>query len=169
MVAALTVGRPAYADVETQVQDIAAQGTRLRDRLLELGQTDADAYDAVVRARRLPKETDAQRAERASALAAAMGEAAETPMRTAELALEVVELAARIAAVGNRNAASDAGVAALLASTGARGAVLNVRINLPYLADDQHRDDLSRRVAVLEGRVDASLAEAVRLVDERLA
>jgi formiminotetrahydrofolate cyclodeaminase len=59
--------------------------------------------------------------------------AAEVPLRTAEVAAEVLDLAHRIAPIGNRNAVSDAGVGAQLASASVRGAILNVRINLPYL------------------------------------
>jgi formiminotetrahydrofolate cyclodeaminase len=59
------------------------------------------------------------------------------PLRTAEVAAEVLALAHAIAPIGNRNAASDAGVAAQLAAASVRGALLNVRINLPYLAADE--------------------------------
>jgi formiminotetrahydrofolate cyclodeaminase len=62
--------------------------------------------------------------------------AAEVPLRTADVAAEVLDLAHRIAPIGNPNAVSDAGVAAQLTSAAVRGAVLNVRINLPYLPDD---------------------------------
>jgi formiminotetrahydrofolate cyclodeaminase len=168
MVAALTTGRPAYVAVDAEVREIAGKAARLQDQLLQLGQTDADAYDAVVRARRMPRETDTERDQRDVALAAAMREAAETPMVTAERAVDVLALAGRIGAIGNRNAASDAGVAALLAASGARGAALNVRINLPYLGDEQHRDELARRLGTLDERVNALLAEALRTVDERL-
>jgi formiminotetrahydrofolate cyclodeaminase len=66
-----------------------------------------------------------------------MIEAARVPLETARTARAVLDLAVRIAPVGNRNAVSDAGVAALLAASAVRGAVLNVRINLPYLPIDE--------------------------------
>jgi formiminotetrahydrofolate cyclodeaminase len=107
------------------------------DALLELAEADAAAYAAVVSARRLPKESEADREGRARALRTAMVEAARVPLRTAEVAAEVLGLAHAIAPIGNRNAASDAGVAAQLAAASIRGALLNVRINLPYLAADE--------------------------------
>jgi formiminotetrahydrofolate cyclodeaminase len=105
--------------------------------LLDLAEEDAIAYAAVVGARRLPKETEADREARADALRTAMVEAARVPLRTAEEAAEVLALAHAVAPIGNRNAASDAGVAAQLAAASVRGALLNVRINLPYLSADE--------------------------------
>ena len=83
---------------------------------------------------------------------------------TARVAWHVLELAARIAPIGNRNAASDAGVAAQLASAAVRGAILNVRINLPYLpADSALRADAPAELERLEA--DARSREAATLAD----
>jgi formiminotetrahydrofolate cyclodeaminase len=133
MVCELTVGRAAYADVEPIAREAGAAARTLRDELVDLAEEDAAAYEAVVRARKLPRETETERATRSAALDAASVAAAEVPLRTAHVASGVLELAERIAPIGNRNAVSDAGVAALLAAAAVRGAVLNVRINLPYL------------------------------------
>jgi formiminotetrahydrofolate cyclodeaminase len=137
MVAELTVGRPDAADEADHVRDLGEQAVARMDALLELAEADAAAYAAVVSARRLPKESEADREARARALRTAMVEAARVPLRTAEVAAEVLGLAHEIAPIGNRNAASDAGVAAQLAAASIRGALLNVRINLPYLAADE--------------------------------
>jgi formiminotetrahydrofolate cyclodeaminase len=133
MVCELTVGRAAYADVEPIAREAGAAARQLRDELVELAEEDAAAYEAVVRARKLPRETESEQATRSAAMDAASVAAAEVPLRTAHVASGVLELAERIAPIGNRNAVSDAGVAALLAAAAVRGAVLNVRINLPYL------------------------------------
>jgi glutamate formiminotransferase/formiminotetrahydrofolate cyclodeaminase len=135
MVAELTLGRPGADDAWiTRIRD----GARERmSRLLALAQQDAAAYDAVVRARRLPRETDGQRAKRAAAVRGATLEATRVPLIAAEVAVEVAELTAAIAPIGNPNAVSDAGVAAHLAGAAVHGALLNVRINLPYLPADE--------------------------------
>jgi formiminotetrahydrofolate cyclodeaminase len=115
-------------------------GARARERMAELtdlAQTDADAYARVVVARRMPKATDAEREERRAALRRAMADAASAPLRIAEAAAAVLELVEQLAPIGNPNAASDVGVAGELAAAAFRGAVLNVRINLPYLAADE--------------------------------
>jgi len=136
MVAALTAGRPEYAEADDAAREIGEAASSLRDELIELAQRDSDAYQAVVSARRLPRETDELRLARARAMSSAIVQAAEVPLRTARVARQALELAGRIAPIGNRNAVSDAGVAALLSAAAIRGAILNVRINLPYLPED---------------------------------
>jgi len=136
MVAALTAGRPEYAEADDAAREIGEAASSLRDELIELAQRDSDAYQAVVTARRLPRETDELRIARARAMSSAIVQAAEVPLRTARVARQALELAGRIAPIGNRNAVSDAGVAALLSAAAIRGAILNVRINLPYLPED---------------------------------
>jgi len=152
---------------ETGAAELGAAARALLTRLETLAQADADAYDAVVQSRRLPRETDAQRLARTAALRAAMAGAARAPLDTADAALEVLRLAERMAPIGNPNAVSDVGVAALLAAAAVRGALLNVRINLPYLAADEPlRTSLPadiRRVetetVAIEDRVAAMVAE----------
>jgi formiminotetrahydrofolate cyclodeaminase len=95
--------------------------------------------------------------------------AARVPLRTAIVAAEVLELAERMAPIGNRNAVSDAGVAALLAAAALRGALLNVRINLPYLpADDSLRISAVGEISRLEAVAAAHEGAAMSAVDARL-
>lgn len=137
MVVELTVGRPEYAEHDATLRGIGADAVERRRLLLELAEADAAAYASVVAARRMAKQTDAERGARAGALRAAMLQAALVPLRTATVASEVLVLAARVAPIGNGNAVSDAGVAAQLAAAAVRGALLNVQINLPYLPVDE--------------------------------
>jgi methenyltetrahydrofolate cyclohydrolase len=169
MVAALTSGRPAYAEHEAVVAELAARAIDARHRLVELAEEDAVGYAAVVQARRMPKETDSQREARTTAINAAMANAAAVPLRAALVAAEVLELAERIAPIGNRNAVSDAGVAAQLAAAGVRGAILNVRINLPYLAADEPlRASAPAEISRLEVIASERERAALLAVDARL-
>jgi formiminotetrahydrofolate cyclodeaminase len=169
MVAELTSGRAEYAAHEAAINELRVSALAHRALLLELAEEDSVAYDSVVRARRLPKESESEREVRADALRSAMLDAARVPLRTAVVAAEVLELAERIAPIGNRNAVSDAGVAAQLAAAALRGALLNVRINLPYLPADEA---LSQSAPGDIERLEALAAEhepaAMRAVDERL-
>lgn len=133
MVAELTIGRPDAGERDEELRTLRDDANQHRARLLQLAEDDAAAYDAVVRARRLPRGTEEEKAARRRAVDGAMLEAAAVPLQAAQAAAAVLEQAAQIAPIGNRNAASDAGVAAQLASAAVRGAILNVRINLPYL------------------------------------
>lgn len=163
MVGELTVGRGGAEADEVAVREIRGSASARRDELIELAELDARAYDAVMAARRLSRETDAERAARSLRLADATREATEIPLRVAEAAAEVLRLAGRIAPLGNPHAVSDVGVAARLAAASVHGALLNVRINLPSLAAE---DPLRARAGSL---VDELGAEASRSEDHVLA
>jgi formiminotetrahydrofolate cyclodeaminase len=167
MVAELTLGRPGADDA--RLAGIRDDARARMERLLALAQQDAAAYDAVVRARRLPRETDGQRAGRAAAVRAATLEATRVPLSAAEAAVDVAELAAAIAPIGNPNAVSDAGVASHLAGAAVHGALLNVRINLPYLpADETLRATAPRDMARLEEAAARHVQAALAAVTARM-
>jgi len=130
MVAGLTIGRKKYQEVDALMRQVALEASALQETLAQLVQRDADAYAAVSAATKLPKEPVAAAAARTAALREALLGAARVPLETARAATAVTRLAATVAVSGNRNAVSDAGVAALLAEAACRGAAYNVRINL---------------------------------------
>jgi len=169
MVAELTIGRADYSEHELTVRELLAAALERRQLLLALAEEDASAYQSVVAARRMPRETEPQREARAAALRTAMIAAARVPLQVANVAAEVLELASRIAPIGNRNAVSDAGVAAQLSGAALRGALLNVRINLPYLpADEPLRESAPPELVRLEAIADERERAALAAVDARL-
>jgi glutamate formiminotransferase / formiminotetrahydrofolate cyclodeaminase len=131
MVARLTVGKKKYAEVESRMLDILAEAETLRAQLQAGVQKDADAFNKVMDAFRLPKDSDA----RANAIEQATHHAAEVPLETARLAARVLELAAEVATHGNSNAITDAGTAGSLAQTAIHAAGLNVKINANNVND----------------------------------
>ncbi|HEX2142681.1 MAG TPA: cyclodeaminase/cyclohydrolase family protein [Candidatus Limnocylindria bacterium] len=170
MVTELTIGRPDAADHEDQLLEARSEATSHLAALLDLADEDAAAYHSVVEARRLPRTTDEEQAARLLALNSAMHRAAEAPLRTAQTAARVLDLANGVAPIGNLNAVSDAGVAALLAAASVRGAALNVRINLPYLpAGDPLGTIAPEEVARLEHLADELERSALDIVARRMA
>jgi glutamate formiminotransferase/formiminotetrahydrofolate cyclodeaminase len=135
MVAGLTVGKKKYAGVENEMKEIALQAAALVSELSALVARDAVAYGAVMSAFKLPGDDPADAERKKDALTAALLGAAEVPLATARACVRVLELSAAVAARGNTNAVSDAGVAALLAEAACRGAVYNVRINVSSMED----------------------------------
>jgi formiminotetrahydrofolate cyclodeaminase len=129
------------------VGQIGSAAAMWQSELLNLADLDANAYTAVVEARRLPRGTDLESRARDVQIAAAMREATRAPLHTIRAATAVLELAERLAPIGNPHAVTDIGVGAALAATAVHGAALNVRINLPYLTDEELRSEAS---AVLE-------------------
>lgn len=136
MVAALTLSKEKYSASHDAVRPIAGAARRARQEFLWLAREDSEAYDAVVAARALPKETDDERSARVRRMAESNRLAAEVPMRTARAAVRLLATMPELAAKGNPNAVSDAGVAALLLDTATQAALLNVEINLGG-ADDR--------------------------------
>lgn len=167
MVAKLTQGREKYAAYWDEMATVQAKAETLKTRLLALVDADTEAYNQVTAAYKLPKETDAQKSERSAVLQAAFRVATDVPMLTAEACAEVLELASQVVAHGNRNAASDAAVAALLAHAGLRGAARNVCINLGSLNDETFRTQAANRAAMLVEAGEAALARALAAADAR--
>ncbi|MBI5960076.1 MAG: cyclodeaminase/cyclohydrolase family protein, partial [Chloroflexi bacterium] len=131
MVSRLTIGKKRYADVETIMQAITAAASDLRGRLLAAIDEDIQAFEAVMDAFRLPKDDPG----RGAAIQKATAHAADVPLSVARLAIEAMQLAEKAATQGNLNAASDAGVAALMGLAAVEGAALNVRVNAVSLED----------------------------------
>ena len=136
MVSDLTLAKESCKDGWSVSKQVKETATPLLDQGLELATEDSQSFDAVVDAFRLPKQTDEQKEDRRDSIRKATLGAAEVPYRTALSALELLRLLPELAKKGNGNAASDAGVAGLLASAALKGAIFNVEINLQSLPDN---------------------------------
>jgi len=137
MVCNLTIGKKRYADVETEMTDIREQADGLRQKCIRLIDADAEAFNGVIKAMGLPKDTDEQKTVRGQAMQSATKDAARTPMEVIRLALLGIQLAGAVAVRGNQNSVSDAGVSALMLRAAGDAAALNVRINLASLGDEE--------------------------------
>lgn len=142
MVCNLTIGRDKYAAVEDQMKEIMIRSEALRAKLTELIQEDVGAFEAVMAAYRMPKDTAKEKTARTIAIQEKTKKAALTPLATARACVEVIELATSVAEIGNPNVASDGGVAVFCAQAGLKGAVLNVLINLSAIKDQTFVADL---------------------------
>jgi len=162
MVARLTIGRKKYAPVEEEFRALLERAEALRGTLLRLGDEDAASYEAVSRAYAIPKDREA---ERRAAIQEALLGASRVPLETLRAARDVAAIAARAAAAGNRNAASDAGVAALLAGAAARGAAYNVRINVASLPERTAGTPLSAEAGTLLTETERHVTDAQDAVE----
>jgi formiminotetrahydrofolate cyclodeaminase len=135
MVCRLTIGKKKYAAVENEAKAILEQSEVLRTQLNRLVTEDTLAFEEVMAAYRLPKESDLEKETRNAAIQTALKQATQTPLATAKACAEVIALSDVIVRIGNANALSDAGVASLTALAGLKGAALNVLINLNSIQD----------------------------------
>ena len=167
MVAALTLTRDKFADVHDAMRRIAQTAGDARLQFINLAREDTEAYNLVLAARRLTKDTDEQKGAREKAIAAANRRATEVPMRTASLAARVLAVLPELVEKGNPNAASDAGSAALLLESAAEGALLNVGINLSGIPDPSFVAQMQAETARIQGDAQRLRAHVVAAVRKR--
>ncbi len=168
MVAAITFSKRGMEDAQPLMEATGRDAQVLKDWFLEAVDRDADAYNGVIAAIRLPRGTDAEAAARDTAIAEANLAATLVPLEVLERAGDALELAQVVASRGNPNAVCDAGVAGACALAAAEGASLNVRINLESLEGDideivkRHDAALQRareQAGVVARSVDTTLTE----------
>jgi glutamate formiminotransferase/formiminotetrahydrofolate cyclodeaminase len=158
MVANLSVGKGEFDARYQELCDLAERAQAIKDALVQSIDADTEAFNEVIAALRMAKDTPEQVAVRSEALRDGYRSAARVPLRTAQLCREVLDLCQAAAGIGNQAVMSDAGVGALMAYAGVQGAIHNVRINLP------HTKDLDF-IATLESTLDELLSESRTLCE----
>jgi formiminotetrahydrofolate cyclodeaminase len=164
MVAKYTTGER-YADVEAEATAIDAEAERIRARALELMERDAEAFAAVGAAYALPRD-DAE--DRKARIQAALAGAAEPPTSVAQASIKLVELAARLEPIANRNVLSDVGVAASMAAAALESALINIEVNRALITDEGVRDALAGEIEAAEpaharaAEIASSVRKAIR-------
>ncbi|MET0870408.1 MAG: methenyltetrahydrofolate cyclohydrolase [Methyloceanibacter sp.] len=169
MVCNLTIGKKKYAEVEGEMKDVLAKSEALRLKLTGMIEDDVTAFDAVMAAYGMAKESDADKAAREKAIQAALKQATEVPLRCCHAAREVIDLAAIASDKGNLNVISDAGVAVLAAYAALRSAALNVFTNARMITDKVFAEaKLKELHALLEG-AESATEKAYGVVKDKLS
>ena len=135
MVCNLTIGKQKYAEAEPRLRAIRSELEQLGARLRELIAEDASSFEAVLRAYRLPKDSDEEKTERAAQIQIALQGAIDVPVETAQRGFDILRLLGELADIGNPNALSDVAVGARLAQVAIRGASYNISANLASISD----------------------------------
>ena len=156
MVANLSSHKAGWDDRWEEFSDWAERGQAVMQELLHLVDEDTAAFNRIMAVFAMPKTTDEEKAARSAALQEATLYATEVPLRTMRAALGVFPIVQAMAAEGNPNSVSDAGVGALAARSAVLGARLNVRINAAGLKD-------RTKAEALVSEADAIVAEAETL------
>ena len=150
MVARLTTGKTNDKDLDSKMSQIIEIASPMRVKLVENIDRDSDAYTAVMKAYRMAKDTDVEKRSRQHAIQEALKEATRVPLSVADMGIRLLDLAESLVREGNKNAITDAAVAALIARSAVIGAVFNVRINLLSIKDATFRDSVKRQAEYLE-------------------
>ena len=142
MVSNLTFSKKGYEKVWKEAKELSEIGQNIKERSLIAIDTDTQAFYDMMDAARLPKKTDEDKKIRSNAIQEATKKAILVPLETLEIALEAAKLATKVAKIGNTNALSDAGVAAITANAAAKSAYLNVKINMGSIEDEKFKFDI---------------------------
>src|SRR5437867_3943205 len=155
MVANLSAGKRGWDDKLKYFSDWAVKAQQLKDELLFLVDEDTAAFNKVMDAFALPKDSAEEKAERSATIEAATKYAAEVPLKVMETASKSYQLLSEMVEKGNPNSISDVGVGALATRACVEGAALNVRINLGQLKDEKFKSALVEHVRKISADSDA--------------
>lgn len=148
MVCNLTIGKKKYADVENEMISVKEKLETYQKTFVELGAKDNAAFEKVMEAFKLPKETDAEKETRSKKIEEATIGAADIPAQVMKTCADILPLLKIIIDKGNRNSLSDAGVAASLIGTAAKSAYMNVIINCSSLSNQTIAQEIKKRADV---------------------
>lgn len=157
MVCNLTIGKEGYEEAEGRLRGILVDADAARTALLDLADRDATAFDGVMAAFKMAKETDAEKAVRSRAIQEGYLAAAEVPLDIARKAADLMELARETTEIGNSAAASDGACAAQSLSNAVWSATYNVEINAAALKDPARAQALRDEVSALRAHAEALL------------
>ena len=169
MVCNLTIGKKKYLDSEEELKVLMKKLKRAIDEFLSLSEEDNKAFDQVMEAFKLPKETDVQKSIRSKKIEEATIVAGVVPFRVIYLCKTIIPAIMIIAEKGNQNSLSDAGVAISLISTAAQGAFLNVLINCSSYKDNFRAKDILSRSESDFTEVKDTCRKGLELIEKKLS
>lgn len=168
MVCNLTIGKKKYQEYESEILEIKQKLESTREKFLELYDLDSNAFDKVMDAFKLPKETEEDKIKRTEAIEIATIEASEVPIQVISTVNEVIDKVVRLNEIGNQNSLSDTGVALYLLKSCAEGAMLNVMINTKSLNDK----DRARNIVLTAGekllQIDSKINTTLELIKKKM-
>ncbi|MDG6220500.1 MAG: cyclodeaminase/cyclohydrolase family protein [Candidatus Thermoplasmatota archaeon] len=164
MVANLTIGKDKYAMSQDMMIAVRGRSGVLRGKLVQLVDDDTAAFNKVMDAFKMPKETEEQKKARSDAIQAATKKAAEIPLEVCKISNEILKLTKVVAERGNQNSITDAGAAALMADAAIQIAALNVKINLSSIKDEAFVEDMSKKLSEIEFSAVDAVDETMQLV-----
>jgi len=165
MVANLTIGKKGYEAAEKEMREIAARTSEFRKKLAKDIDNDAAAYNEVLKAFKMAKNTEKEIDRRNKAIQGGFKNAAMVPLGVARDALKIMELIGKVVRKGNKNAAIDGAVGALAARAAVKGALCNVKTNLNFIDDHKFVKEMTLEVQTLERQVEKKEKEILSHVD----
>jgi len=169
MVCRLTIGKKKFKEVTDELKGVLEKAEQIRKQMEEFIIKDAESFDKVMDAFKLPKYTDEEKEKRNQAIQEATKGAISVPLQVMEKGLDALKLSQIAVEKGNPNMISDAGVSALTARTALEGAYLNVRINLNSIEDRNFVTSIKEKADSLRKEALLLAQEIEKKVEEKLA
>lgn len=169
MVCNLTIGKKKYAEVENEIKEVLSKLEEFKSEFIKLAEEDNKAFDKVMEAFKLPKETDEEKKVRSEKIENATLDAAVVPSKVIEVCRYVYPLIKTVSEKGNQNSLSDAGVAASLLLTASEGAFLNVLINCSSLSNKIIGNEFLKNTDIIFNEVKINTENILREVKKKMA
>jgi len=168
MVANLSAGKGEFDDKYETLCSIAERAQLVKDALVRGVDDDTNAFESVITAMRMPRDTEQERQTRAEAMREGYKVATRVPMANVERCHEALQLCVEMAGIADPQMISDVGTGALLANAGAIAAAYNVRINLPHTKDEAFNAGMREAVDTLLKECAELAASVAAVVEENL-
>lgn len=168
MVSQLTIGKKNYAQYEAEMKDILERERQAEKELRKLIDEDERAFNAIMEAIKMPKDSEDQKKLRDERLQNALRTGIDVPWRIAKKSYELLTLVDSLAEHGNKNAVTDSGSAALFLQAAIKAAIYNVRINLKMVKDEEYVADQRMKINVFLENTDELFEKIRKKVEEKL-
>lgn len=169
MVANLTVKSKKYEELHEEMAKYADECKKYEEEFIDFIDKDANSFNSVMEAFKMPKETDEEKAARSAKIQEGYKKAANVPFTVGKTAAELLDMAEVLAKKGNKNAITDVGVGVLNCKLATIGAFYNVKINLGSIKDEEFVANLKKEMAeilsVVEKRADDILKEVETIIE----
>jgi len=168
MICHLTIGKKGYENVSDEMNEILKKSNALKEKFVLLIDEDTNAFNKVMAAYKMPKETDEEKEKKRNAIQDSLKNAANVPLDVMKQCVNVLSLTKIISEKGNKNAVSDAGVAALMSLAGLNSAALNVEINLSGIKDEKFVSEMKNEVKTLTVNGERIKDEIIKTVKNKI-
>ena len=168
MVCNLTIGKDKYNNVQNEIKKVLNKSEHLCKKLTKLIDKDTEAFNTVMKAFKMPKETEEQKNTRSKVIQEAYRLAANVPFETAKTCEEILEVAMVVAKKGNQSSITDAAISAIMAKAGVEGAILNIKINLSSIKDERFVKNINAQIEKLQKNAIKKATEILKIVNSKI-
>jgi formiminotetrahydrofolate cyclodeaminase len=168
MVCNLTIGKPKYSAVESDMKALLVKSEALREKFTAMIKADVEGFNQVMQAYGLPKESEQDKVRRTSAIQAALKEATVVPLACAKASAEVILLSQEAASKGNSNVVTDAGVSVVSAHAALKSSALNVYINVGSISDKVYGAETLAELEQVLAKAEVSVEDIYQSVKRQL-